>query len=258
VLASTAADAQSQRPDEVSPRITAFERWLESIQRHRPGALDEPVRLIGSWNQEQLRLIWMDALTIVSLIREPGVALFYVSESTLTGYDVRQVSPIATRGSQQVLYGPGELQRLRELAKALSPKGEPGPENDMLKRAAMLHADVEIFLSRTTGVAASDIRPGPAGATLFMNDGQQTGLSNRVSHWNMGRRLLERVRPLDSRRGLKTRPDPGADDTVRRWYLAGMAYMLRTRFIELAHFTRASELFRDDPEVLFFAASAHE
>jgi tetratricopeptide (TPR) repeat protein len=91
-----------------------------------------------------------------------------------------------------------------------------------------------------------------------MNDGQQTGLTNTVSHWNMGRRLLDRVRPVDSKSSLKTRPDPGADDTVRRWYLAGCAYMLRTRFIEVSQFIRALELFPDDPEVLFLVASMHE
>jgi tetratricopeptide (TPR) repeat protein len=91
-----------------------------------------------------------------------------------------------------------------------------------------------------------------------MDDGQQLGLTNTVSHWNMGRRLLDSVRPLDSKNDFKTRPDPGADETVRRWYLGGCAYMLRTRFIELDQFSRALELFPNDPDVLFFAASVHE
>jgi tetratricopeptide (TPR) repeat protein len=66
------------------------------------------------------------------------------------------------------------------------------------------------------------------------------------------------VRPVDSKKDLKTTPDPGADDTVRRWYLAGCAYMARLRRIDPAHFTRALELFSNDPDVLFFAAAAHE
>jgi tetratricopeptide (TPR) repeat protein len=74
----------------------------------------------------------------------------------------------------------------------------------------------------------------------------------------MGRRLLDSVRPLDSKDTIKTRPDPGADETVRRWYVAGCAYMVRTRFIEVDQFTRALELFPNDPEVLFFVASVHE
>jgi len=93
---------------------------------------------------------------------------------------------------------------------------------------------------------------------LFMNDGQQTGLQSLVSHWNMGRRVLDRVRPVDTKNGLKTVPNPAADEDVRRWYVVGCAYMLRIRNIELSHFTRALELFPNDPEVLFFVASVHE
>ena len=63
---------------------------------------------------------------------------------------------------------------------------------------------------------------------------------------------------MDTKDGLKTRPNPGADDTVRRWYLAGCAYMSRIRHIDLSHFNRALELFPNDPDVLFFAAAVHE
>ena len=91
-----------------------------------------------------------------------------------------------------------------------------------------------------------------------MNDGQQLGLQNTISHWTIGRRLLDAVRPVDSKSSLQTRPDPVADDFVRRWYIAGAAYMMRIRNIEPAHFTRGLQLFPDDPDLLFFAASAHE
>jgi hypothetical protein len=255
---SSSAAGQSQSQDvEVPPRIARLEAWLSAIERHRPGVLDDSVRLVDTWNQEQLRLIWMDVLTIVSLVREPGVSIFFVTEPGRAGVNIRQVSPVATNRSRQVLYTLGELRRLRALAKQLSPLGMPGPENDILKRGAMLHADIEVLIPGRTAASASSVRPGPGGAMLFMNDGQQLGLSDTVSHWNMGRRLLDGVRPVDSRK-LKTVPDPGADEIVHRWYLAGCAYMLRTRFIEVSHFIRALELFPDDPDVLFLAASAHE
>jgi hypothetical protein len=254
----TATDAGAQRSaEETSDRITRLETWLQAVQQHRPGVLDDSVRQISTWSQEELLLIWTDALTVVSLIREPGVLLFYTDEPTRIDLNPRRISPLATNRSRQVLYTVNELRRLRAIVTQVSPTGMPGPENDFLKRGAMLHGDIEILRpGRIT--APSDDRPGPGGATLFMNDGQQTGLTNTVSHWNMGRRLLDRVRPVDSKSSLKTRPDPGADDTVRRWYLAGCAYMLRTRFIEVSQFIRALELFPDDPEVLFLVASMHE
>jgi hypothetical protein len=257
-LTADGLGAQSAPQDEVSSRITRFETWLTAIAAHRPGVLDESVRLAGTWDQQQLRLIWMDALSVVSLVREPDVSLFFVTEPGWAGYSTRQISPVATNRAQQVLYTVGELRRLRAIARRVSPQGTPGPENDILKRGAMLHADVEMLPHTRGDASASDARPGPAGTTVFMDDGTQLGLANTVSHWDMGRRLLDRVRPLDSKDTLKTRPDPGADQIVRRWYLAGCAYMLRTRFIDVNQFNRARELFPRDPDVLFFVASVHE
>ena len=260
-LASSAAAQQLSQGDEVTPRISRFERWLSAVALHRPGAVDEQVRLVNTWNQEQLRQIWMDASTIVSLVRDPDVLLFYVNEQSGSGgpgQQGRRISPLATTRSTQVLYTAGELRRLRALAKQVSPAGRPGPENNILKRGAMLHADIAILTPVGSRGAGSDVRPGPGGLTLFMNDGQQTGLQGLVNHWNMGRRLLDRIRPVDTKNGLTTVPNPTGDEDVRRWYLVGCAYMTRVRNIELSHFTRALELFPDDPDVLFFAASAHE
>ena len=50
---------------------------------------------------------------------------------------------------------------------------------------------------------------------IISNDGQQLGLQGVVSHWNMGRRLLDRVRPVDTRDTLKTVPNPAWDEDVR-------------------------------------------
>jgi tetratricopeptide (TPR) repeat protein len=257
-LSSSAIAQQFSERDEVNPRITRLERWLDATAAHRPGALDDSVRLVRTWNQQQLRLVWVDVLTIVSLIRAPDLSLFYVSEPVGAGQSSpRQISPVATNRSQQVLYTTGELRRLRAIAKQVSADGKPGRENDVLKRGAMLHADIEMLVGRSD-VPASNASPGPGGATLHMDDGQQLGLTNTVSHWNMGRRLLDSVRPLESKTAFKTRPDPGVDEIVRRWYLAACAYMLRTRFIEVDHFSRALELFPTDPDVLFLVASVHE
>jgi hypothetical protein len=256
VASSGAATQPVSRDDEVTPRISRFEQWLLAVGSHRPGAVDEHVRLVNTWNQEQLRQIWMDVSTIVSLVREPSVSLFYVNEQS--GRPERQLSPLAMTRSTQVLYGVGELRRLRAIARQVSPTGRPGPENDIVKRGAMLHADIAILTPIGSRGAGSDARPGPGALTLFMNDGRQIGLQGLVSHWNMGRRLLDRVRPPDTTSGLKMTPDPAADDFVRRWYLAVGAYMTRIRNIETSHFIRALELFPNDPDMLFFAASAHE
>lgn len=251
--------AQSSQP-ELSPRIARLEKWLAAIQQHELGAADEAVLEVNRWNQEELRLIWIDVSTVVSLVREPDIRLFYISEAPVpsTGPLPRQTSPVATARATQVLYTIGELRRLVAIAKEVSPRGTPGAENDILKRGAMLHADIGMLAPQGSAPRSNRSRPGPVGFTLLMNDGQQIGLQDTVSHWNMGRRLLDRVRPLDSKAAIKTMPDPGRDETVRQWYLAVGAFMSRTRRIEPVHFERALELFRDDPEVLFTVAAVHE
>jgi tetratricopeptide (TPR) repeat protein len=251
--------AQSAQP-EVSARITRLEKWLSAIEQHEPGAADEAVLEVNGWNQEQLRLIWIDVTSLVSLVREPDVTLFYVSElaAASTGPLARPTSPIATGRATQVLYGVSELRRLRAIAKQISPLATAGPENDILKRGAVLHADIAMLAPPGSAPRSDRSRPGPVGFTLLMTDGQQIGLQDSVSHWNMGRRLLDRVRPVDSKAALKTTPDPGSDDTVRRWYLAVGAFMSKTRRIEPVHFERALELFRDDPDVLLAVAAVHE
>jgi hypothetical protein len=272
VLLGSAAvpSAQPQsRGDELPPRISRLERWLSAIPSHRPGAFDDHVRLINTWTQEELRLIWVDVSTVVSLIREPGVSTFFVSEPrsaqgpteygfAFGGRGARQVNPLVIARATQVLYTAPELRGLRAIANRISPDGKPGPANDVVKRGAMLHADIEILAPPARRPPADPDRPGPGGSTLWMDDGQRLGLFRRVSHWNMGRRLLDLVRPLDSTTTLKTSPDPGSDETVRRWYVASSAVMIRMRRIESSHFNRALELFPNDPEVLFFNASVHE
>src|SRR5687768_17123384 len=241
---AVAPSAQPQsRVDELPPRISRLERWLSAIASHRPGALDDHVRLINTWSQEDLRLIWVDVSTVVSLIREPGVSIFFVSEPTRTAASAgeafrgeaghrpsqgpdRQVNPLVVARATQVRYTVPELRGLRAIANRVNPDGKPGPENDIVKRGAMLHADIEILASSAGRPPADPDRPGPGGSTLFMDDGQRRGLFGRVSHWNMGRRLLDLVRPVEGTESRKTLPDPGADDTVRRWYVASSAFMI--------------------------------
>ena len=262
-LAWSAAAQPFSASEEIPPRVQRLEQWLSAVATHQPGAVDDSVREVSTWSQGQLGLIVVDLNTIVSLIREPSVSLFYISEplsrrAAERAGPARPTSPGATNRSTQVLYTAGELRALRRLAKTVSPEGKVGPENDVLKRGAMLHADIEILIPIERRGASNPNGSGPGVATLFMDDGQQLGLKQTISHWNMGRRLLDRVRPLNSKSSIKTAPDPAADDTIRLWYVASLAHMVRIRRIDPDHFTRALDLFPNDQDLLFLGASAHE
>jgi tetratricopeptide (TPR) repeat protein len=90
---------------------------------------------------------------------------------------------------------------------------------------------------------------------LYLADGQETGLGSTSVHWEMGRRLLDKVRPKGSRR---RESDPGSDQTVRLWYLATTVYMQAAEQLDACHVDRSVQLFPRDPEILFFAACARE
>jgi hypothetical protein len=253
---SIALSAQS--PREISPRITRLEAWLSAVANHTPGEPDEALLSASAWNQEQLRFIWMEVMTLVSMIRQPDVDIFFVTEPPRpTGEPIRSLTAFSRGRPSQVFYRLPEQRRLREIAADLAPKGSVGRENDLLKRGAMLHADLAMLAPLVDRKGNDAGRPGPGAFTMFIDDGQQTGQQESVSHWNMGRRLVDRVRPPETK-ALGTVPDPGSDDTVRLWYLATCGFMARIRQIEPAHFDRAIELFPDDADILMMAAAVHE
>jgi len=144
------------------------------------------------------------------------------------------------------------VKRLQAIAKDVI---ERGGENRMLISAASLHADIVMLEAGPSLAPDPSRRPRSSQVMVFLADGQQTGIDDAGVHWEMGRRLLDKVRPRNAR---KPGPDPGADETVRRWYLASSAYMQAVEQLDGWHFERAVQLFPRDPEILFLAACARE
>jgi tetratricopeptide (TPR) repeat protein len=133
-------------------------------------------------------------------------------------------------------------------------KAGPGRENALLKRGAMLHADVEMLdpaLPRGRGGVVGLER-----VMIRLDDGRQTGIESVANHWAFARRLLDRVTSRDQSNGRLRGPE--GDPTVRLWYVATAAFMEARGSIETEHFDRALELFPMDREVLFFSAALHE
>jgi len=217
-----------------------LEAWIAAVKRHEPGTFDDDAKEISEWGDEELKQIWVDMSSVVTLVYEPRTPVLYAPQ-------VRQRSGAPSRAPEPVRYTAGERQRLRILAMSL---GE-GHDSRLLKHGALLHADIAMLAPQEKRATTPD---GPIRYRLRTDDGRPVDFYAAVSHWEMGRRLLDRVRSQEKRGGSFRGPDEG----VRLWHLAAMSHMIRTGDLDFVQFDTAIEMFPDDPEVLFMCASLQE
>ncbi|HET9360605.1 MAG TPA: tetratricopeptide repeat protein [Vicinamibacterales bacterium] len=201
----------------VLSRIDRLDAWLSAVEQHRSGTVDGWALGVRDWDAAALDLLRADLGTIVSMIREP----------------------------KRVVYDGAELARLKAIAQDVVSRGG---ENRILRRGAMLHADIAMFAPFKNIPSRK-----PAGGPIrIVNDGQQTDVDR---HFEFGRTLLDSVQ-VQAARGA--RAGPGADETVRLWYLAIGSYLQAFGEMDFRHVERSLQLFPRDAEVLFFAACLQE
>jgi hypothetical protein len=199
---------------------------------------------INQWSAEVLIGVLIDVATLTSLVREPSVSVFYPPAFVST-----------RRPPMAISYSGRDLERLRRLATTMGSPTE-GRENLLLKRGAMLHADIAMLAPADARVIAKPPSIGSTRYRLHMDDGRPTGMVTEANHWDLGRLLLDRIRYRDPRGG-PTR-GPAMDETVRLWYIATCAHMISIADLDPSHSVRAVELFPNDPDVLFLRGAMHE
>jgi tetratricopeptide (TPR) repeat protein len=108
-------------------------------------------------------------------------------------------------------------------------------DGPLLKRAAVLHADIAVLHRGYSGYSL----PSDGPSVSFIEDGQVVSRQSGTVHWSIGRRLLDLVE---------------ADDDVRLWYASTSAFLQGWgEFSELEpHLGRARALFPKDGLLLLY------
>jgi len=146
------------------------------------------------------------------------------------------------------------LRRLSALAVAGRSRGDG--DNYVLRRGALLHADVAMLVVRTPvePVTTRTFPPlGPQRLKMEISDGQQTDFGQTAVHWEIARMVLDYVMP-----GGAGGPAPGRDGMVRQWYRATAAWMQQVEDHDTVHLDHAREIFPSDPDILFLSGAQRD
>ena len=252
-------------------RLVRLEQWVKAVARHAPGEDDEALIEVAAWPNAALKLLWIDANVLTQMIRGVNASRFTVRpEGQRAGTPIRYSSTQTHRlrvlacaaggalvqGECMAMGAGSELApELRELAVLVRTATLRGDDNYILRRGAMLHADVAILAPRSMDAPGDVVRPsvGLERFRMEISDGQEIDLHQSAVHWEIARMLLDFVRP----RGVD-HADPGHDEMVRQWYRATAAWMQLREDHDRLHLDRARAIFPADPDLLFLSACQHE
>ena len=185
--------------------------WLEAVHLHTPGCSDPPVFEVGRWPPTDLEALLRDVRELVKFLQrvEGERSVFSIYDRRLTLDDL-----------QRTFYG-----------------NQPLRAKDLLLRAAVMHADIAMFV------------PGGLADDPLVADGGRRGWRRGTIHWGIGRQLLDGV----------ISDSAGNPDAVL-WYRAVSAHLFREG--ELArvttHLTRARQVFPQEPVLLRDSGYLHQ
>ncbi len=213
-----------------SPELLLLSQWVRSVDRHEPARADVEAATIAVWSRNDLR-------TTTQTLRRLRDAL----QRTVRADDARKDRPdLSTRS--------GSALQARTLLGLTEDEAQRGDINRLLKRGAMLHADIAMLAQEGLVRAAGPGTP-PSRGPIQVSDGRAGGPDNADRHWEMARALLELVAP-----------EPARDEWVHRWYRAAAVRMRRDRLLASSDplLERARQLFPKDAAFPFYGGCLHE
>ncbi len=133
------------------------------------------------------------------------------------------------------------LRDLEDLLAKASTRLPSFAEGALLKRAAVLHADIAALHRNTDGYSL----PSDGRYLIVVNDGNRVGTRGGTIHWRFGRHILDRLPP---------------DDDIRLWYRATCSFLQAwNEYSELEpHLERGRLLFPHDVVLLLYEGALHE
>ena len=260
---------------DMEARLARVEQWLKAAKRHTPGIADEAAIEVSGWSNTALRTLWVDMNVVVKLVRNPKAASFAIQaegqprpqEVRYSPADVRRLRVLACAAGGQV--GAGIIQDeprcvdvdalnqldddLSDLAERARASKQHFDDNYILRRGALLQADVAMLVSKGYEPITSPSTLGPDRFRMNLADGQGTEFRQVGVHWELARMLLDYVKPRGSERIA-----PGRDDMVRDWYRATATWMQDRQDYDTYHLDRARDVFSADPIILFLSGSLAE
>jgi len=260
---------------DMDARVARVERWLKAVLHHTPGQLDDAAQEVNGWSNSDLRALWLDTNVVMRLIRNPGATSFSLkAEGQPRAQEVhyppnamRRLRALACAAGGRVGVGPiaeeprcGDINafdrvddELKELARRALASKRSGDDNYILRRGAILQADVAMQIPQGNEPVAPFNGPGPDRFRMSLADGQGTAFRQVGVHWELARMLLDYVKPTGSERIA-----PGGDEMVRDWYRATAAWMQDRQDYDTNHLDRAREVLPADPIILFLSGSLAE
>jgi tetratricopeptide (TPR) repeat protein len=207
-----------------APALVRLAGWIEAVQLHTPGCKDAAVIEVSGWAVR-------DVVVLLRDVRELVAFLHRAEDKRLEN---------AGRGSGQSDQLIILLYNRRFTIDVLEREffgGQRLQPNDLLHRAALLHADIAMFV------------PGDVGQYPLAEDGGRRGWRGGSSHWEAGRQLLDSVTPSAS-----------TDAESLLWYRAISAQLFRAgNLAELTtHLARAREVFPGSVDILMDSAYLHQ
>ena len=128
--------------------IGRLEKWLDAIDRHKPGEADASFDQIRPWGPQEVDELLIDLNALLTLMRDDRAKMFFRPSN-------------GSRPPIPVFYTQPHLDRLRIRAQNEKIRND---ENRILKRGALLHTDIAAQLPFAAEVSARGTT-GPIPAT---------------------------------------------------------------------------------------------